>query len=130
MSDSSYKLFVASTLIINNESISQKETLQHTITLRGANKSKDMTLNESDVSLLQIIQSLQNENDCISVANTPPRMVMLKAGVINTSFNEARIKIKVENDWVVTNVSPSAPLEMVGYDGHLKGYFCSEVVSI
>ena len=91
VSDSSYKLSVESTVSINNESISQKETLQHTITLRGANKSKDVTVNESDVSLFQIIQSFQNENDCISVANTPPRMVMLRAGVINTSSNEARI---------------------------------------
>ena len=49
-------------------------------------------------------------------------MVMSTAGVINTSSN------KVENDRIVTRVSPSVPLERVGNDGPLKHYFCLEVV--
>lgn len=69
----------------------------------------DLTLNGSDMSLLQILQSLQDENDCIFVATTPPKMVMTTAGVINTSSNEAISESKVENDRVVTRVSPSLP---------------------
>ena len=69
----------------------------------------DLTLNGSDMSLLQILQSLQDENDCIFEATTPPKMVMPTAGVINTSSNEAISESKVENDRVVTRVSPSLP---------------------
>ena len=69
-----------------------------------------LTLNGSDMSLLQILQSLQDENDCIFKATTPPKMVMPTAGVINTSSNEAISESKVENDRVVTRVSPSLPL--------------------
>ena len=84
VSDSSYELSVQSTVSVNNEIISEKETFQDTITFREANKSKDLTPNGSDMSLLQILQSLQNNNNFVSVAITPPRMVMSTAGVINT----------------------------------------------
>ena len=57
-----------------------------------------------------ILQSLQDENDCIFVATTPPKIVMATAGVINTSSNEAISESKVENDRVVTRMSPSLPL--------------------
>ena len=112
---------------VHNEIISEKETLQDTITFREPNKSKYMTVNESDMSLLQILQSLQNEDDCVSVATTPPRTVLSTAGVKNTS-SEAISENKVENDRVVTKVSPSVPLGRVENDGRLKDYFCSEVV--
>ena len=83
------------------------------------------TLNGSDISLLQILQSLKNENDCVSGANTPPRIEMSTAGVINTSSNEAAVENKIENHTVVTKVSPSVSLGRVGNDGRLKGYFSS-----
>ena len=79
------------------------------------------------MALLQILQSLQSENDCVSVANTPPKVVMSAAGVINTS-NEVIVKISIEIDIVVTKVNPSVPLGRVKNNGCLKGYFCSEVV--
>ena len=92
MSDSFYELSVQSTTSINNELISEMERLQDAITFAETNKSKDMTLNGSDMSLLQILQSLKNENDCVSVANTPPKMTMLTAGVISTSCNETVVE--------------------------------------
>ena len=55
-------------------------------------KSKDMTLNGSDMSLLQILQSLQNENDCVSVATTPPRMVISTTSS-NEAINEHKVKM-------------------------------------
>ena len=58
-----YELSVQSTVKVNTEIVSEKETLQDTITFRDANKSKDLTLNGSDMLLLQILKSLQNEND-------------------------------------------------------------------
>ena len=88
LSDSSYQISVQSTVSINDEIISEKEALQDTIYFRETNKSEDMTLNVSDMLLSQILQSLKNKNDCVSIANTPPRMLMLTTGFINTSSNE------------------------------------------
>ena len=79
------------------------------------------------MALLQILQSLQNENDCVSVANTPSKVIMSEADVINTS-NEVIVKNSIENDIVVTKMNPSVPLGRVENNGRLKGYFCSEVV--
>ena len=56
---------------------------------------------------------LKNKNDCVSVANTPRRMSMSATFAINTSSNKAMIEKKVENDMVVTKVSPSVPLERI-----------------
>ena len=77
---------------INNEIRSEKETFHDTITFSNAKKSKNITLNGSDMLLLQILQSLENESDCVSVANTPPRMVMATTGAINTSSNESIVE--------------------------------------
>ena len=51
-----------------------------------------MTLNGSDMSLSQALQSLKNKNDCVSVASTPPRMLMSTTSFINTSSNEAIVE--------------------------------------
>ena len=53
-------------------------------------------------------------------------MVMSTAGVINT--DETSSENKVENDRVVSKVSPIVTLGRVVNDSRLKGYFCSEVV--
>ena len=74
--DVPYELSVQSTVKVNTEIVSEKETLQDTIIFRDANKSKDLTLNGSDMLLLQILKSLQNENDWVSVATIPPTMLM------------------------------------------------------
>ena len=52
-------------------------------------------------------------------------MAMSTAGVINT--DETISENKVENDRVVSKVSPIVTLGRVVNDGRLKGYFCSEV---
>ena len=72
---------------------------------------------------MQILQSLQNENDCVSAATAPPSMVMSTAGIMNTSSSEA-----ISDNKAVTKVSPSVPLGRVRNAGCLRGYFCSEVV--
>ena len=100
MSDSSNELSVQIEVSIDNEIISEKETLQGTIILRGAKKSDDVVLPRSDMSLLQILGSFQNENDRVSVANTPPEMIMSTAGLINISSNNAIVENRVDNDGV------------------------------
>ena len=106
----------------------KKEMLKDTIIFRKANKFKDLTLNGSDISLLQIFQSLQNENDCVPADKTPPRMAMSTAGVINTSSNKVMFENKVKNNRVVKRVSSRVPLGKVENDVRLKGCFYSEVV--
>ena len=55
-------------------------------------------------------------------------MLMSTTRFINTFSNDAIVEKKVENDMVVTKVSPSVPpLERVGNDGRLNGYFCLKV---
>ena len=53
---------------------------------------------------------------------------MSTAGVINNSSYTVIVENKVENETFVTKVIPNVPSRRVGNDGHLKGYFCSEVV--
>ena len=94
LSDSSYQLSAQSTVSINDEIISEKETLQDTVYFGEMIKSEDMTLNGSDMSLSQTLQSLKNKNDCVSVAGTPPRMLMSTTRFINTSSNETIVEKK------------------------------------
>ena len=54
-------------------------------------------------------------------------MLMSTTRFINTFSNDAIVEKKVENDMVVTKVSPSVPLERVGNDCRLNGYFCLKV---
>ena len=68
--------------------------LQDTVYFRKKSKSEDMTLNGSDMLLSQTLQSLKNKNDCVSVASTPPRMLMSTTSFINTSSNEAIVEKK------------------------------------
>ena len=112
---------------INDEIISEKETLQYKFYLRETSKSEEMKLNGSDMLLSQILQSLKNKNDCVSVANTPSRILTSITSFINTSSNEAIVEKKVESDMVVIKVSPNVPLQRMGNDGRLDGYFCLEV---
>ena len=53
-----------------------------------------MTLNGSDMSILQIPQLLKNKNDSVSVATAPLRMSISATFVINTSSNRAKIEKK------------------------------------
>ena len=89
-------------------------------------------MQESDLSLLQILESLQNENDCVSAATAPPSIVTSTAGIIDTSCNEIIVENRVDSNETsmrgLSDKSNSVPWGRVGNDGHLKGYFCSDVV--
>ena len=105
---------------------------QNTIIFGDENKSDNLTLQESDLSLLQILESLQNENDCVSAATAPPTMVTSTAGIIDTSCNEIIVENRVDSNETsgrgLSDKSNSVPLGRVGDDDRLKGYFCSDVV--
>ena len=77
---------------------------------------------------MQILESLQNENDCISAATAPPAFATSTAGIIDTSWNEIIVEDRVESARGMSDRSNSVPLGRVGDDSRLKGYFCSDVV--
>ena len=84
------------------------------------------------MSLSQILESLQNEYNCVSAATTPPTIVTLTTGVIDTSCNEIIVENRDDSNETsargLSDKSNSVPLGRVGDDGRLKGYFYSDVV--
>ena len=67
------------------DDINRTTSEQNTIIFGDGNKLDDLTLQEIDFYFLQILESLQNENDCISAATAPPAFVTSTAGIIDTS---------------------------------------------
>ena len=91
-------------------------------------------MQESDLSLLQILESLQNENDCASAATAPPPILTSTAGIIDTSCNEIIVENRVDSNETsgggggLSDKNNRVPLGRVGDSDRLKGYFCSDVV--
>ena len=116
----------------NNRTISEQLMSQNTIIFGGENKSDNLILQESDLSLLQILESLQNENDCASTATAQPTIVTSTASIIDTSCHEIRVENRADSNEACArelfDKSNSVPLGRVGDYGRLKGYFCSDVV--
>ena len=71
---------------------------QNTIIFREENKPGNLTLQESDSSLLQLLESFQNENDCASAATASLVIVSLKAGIIDTYCNEFIVDNRVDGN--------------------------------
>ena len=115
-----------------NRTTSEQLISQNTIIFGDQNKSDNLTLQESDLPLLQILESLQNENDCASVATAPPSILTSTAGIIDTSCNEIIVENRVDSNETsgrgLSDKSNSVPLGRVGDSDRLKGYFCSDVV--
>ena len=116
----------------NNRTTSEQLISQNTIIFGNENKSDNLTLQESDLSLLQILESLQNKNDCVSAATVPPTIATSKAGIIDTFCNEIIVDNGVNSNETNARGLPdknnSVPLGRVGNDGRLKDYFRLDVV--
>ena len=82
----------------NNRTTSEQLISQNTIIFGDENKSDNLTLQESDLSLLQILESLQNENDCASAATAPLTIVTSTAGIIDTFCNEIIVENGVDSN--------------------------------
>ena len=128
----SHSLLVQIEVDDNNRTTSEQLISQNTIIFREENKPDNLTLQESDSSLLQLLESFQNENDCASAATASLVIVSLKAGIIDTYCNEFIVENRVDgNDTSaqgLPDMSNSVSLGRLGGDGHLKGYFYSDVV--
>ena len=114
------------------DDINRTTSEQDAIIFRDDHKLDNLTLQEIDFCFLQILESLQNKNDCISAATAPPAFVTSAAGIIDTSCNEIIAEDRVDSNETsslrVSDRSNSVPVGRVGDDGRLKGYFCSDVV--
>ena len=128
----SHSLLVQIEVDDNDRTTSEQLISQNTIIFREENKPDNLTLQESDSSLLQLLESFQIENDCASAATASLVIVSLKAGIIDTYCNEFIVENRVDgNDTSAQGLpdkSNSVSLGRLGGDGHLKGYFCSDVV--
>ena len=54
-------------------------------------------MQESDLSLLQILESSQNENDCASAATAPPTIVTVTVGIKDTSCDDIIVENRVDS---------------------------------
>ena len=102
----------------NNRTTSEQLISQNTNIFGDENKSDNLTLQESDLSLLQILESLQNGNDCVSAATAPTTTVTWTAGINDTSYNEIIVENRVDSNETsarrLSDKTNSAPLGTVG----------------
>ena len=88
----------------------------------------DSILGNSDLSLLEILQSLQNESGSVSEALVPPSVCTSTAGLVNTSVSTSIVEDVAESTVNMTSNTQEAPIIRTDENGSLKRYFCSDVV--
>ena len=88
----------------------------------------DSDLQDSDLSLLDILQSLNNESECVSEALHPPFICTTTAGLVSTPDSTIAVEDTVINIEDTNNNTPKELTVTMDNSGRLKGYFCSDVV--
>ena len=84
-------------------------------------------MQNSDLSLLEILQSLQNESVSVSETSNPPLTCTSTAGLFNTTTSTNTVEDTIRN--IEENISVTREESITRTDnGRLKGYFCSDVV--
>ena len=87
----------------------------------------DSVLQNSDLSLLKILQSLQSESRSVSQASNPP-MTCTAAGLINTPTSTTTVEDSIRNIEENISVTQKGLILRTDNNGRLQGYFCSDVV--
>ena len=88
----------------------------------------DSVLQNTDLSLLEILQSLQNESGSVSETSDPPLTWTSTAGLINIPTSATTIEDTLRNIDENISVAQEEPITRTDNNGRLKGYFCSDVV--
>ena len=88
----------------------------------------DSVLQNTDLSLLIILQSLQNGSGSVSQKSNPPLICTSTAGLINTPTSTTTIEDNIRNIEENISVTQAAPIPWTDNNGRLKGYFCSDFV--
>ena len=77
-------------------------------------------------TLLEILQSLQNESESISEASNPP--TICTAGLINTPTSTTAVEDNIRNIEENISVTQEELITRTDHNGRLQGYFCSDVM--
>ena len=88
----------------------------------------DTVLQNFDLSLLEILQSLQNEIGRVSEASNPPMTCTSTAGFINTPTGTTTVENNIRNIEENISVTQEELITRTDHNGCLQGYFCSDVM--
>ena len=88
----------------------------------------DSVLQNSELSLLEILQSLQNQSGSGSEISNLPLTCTSTAGLISTPTSTNTVEDTIRNIDENISVAQEEPITRTDNNGHLKGYFCSNVV--
>ena len=87
----------------------------------------DSVLQNSDLSLLEIFQSLQNERGSLSETLNPPLTCTSTAGLINTPTSSTTVEDNIRNIKENISVTLEELITRTDNNRRLKGYFCFNV---
>lgn len=85
-------------------------------------------LQNSDLSLFKILQSLQNESGSISEVSSPPLICTSTAGLINAPASTTTVEDTIRNIEENISVTQKELITRTDNNGLLRGFFCSDVV--
>ena len=97
-------------------------------TLEAQSSFNDSVLQNTDLSLLEILQSLQNESGSVSETSNPPLTCTSTAGLINTPTSMTNVEDTIRNIEEDISVAQEEPITRTNNNGRPKGYFGSDVV--
>ena len=88
----------------------------------------DTILQNFDLSLLEILQSLQNKIGRVSEASNPPMTCTSAAGFINAPTGTTTVENNIRNIEENISVTQEELITRTDHNGRLQGYFCSDVM--
>ena len=113
----------------NGSSKARDETVGKGKETLGAQCSfNDSVLQNADLSLLEILQSLQSKSGSVSEAPNAPMTCTSTAGLINTPTSTTTVEDNIRNIEQNISVTQEEIITRTDNNGCLQGYFCSVVV--
>ena len=97
-------------------------------TLEAQCSFNDSVLQNSDLSLLEILQSLQSKSGSVPEAPNLPMTCTSTAGLINTLTSTTTVENNIRNIEQNISVTQEEIITITDNNGRLQGYFCSDVV--
>ena len=88
----------------------------------------DSVLQNTDLSLLEILKSLQDESGSVSETSNPPLTCTSTAGLINTLTSTTTVEDTIRNIEENISITGKESITRTNNNGRLRGYFCSDVV--
>ena len=85
-------------------------------------------MQNTDLSISEILQSLENERESVSEISNLPLICTSTAGLINSPTSTTTVEDTLRNIEENISVAQEEPITRTDNNGRLKGYFCSDVV--